>query len=53
MRLHVNVDHVATLRNARGTDYPNPVEILVERLKDIALVYPTFLGRLRVLVLCG
>ena len=27
MRLHVNVDHVATLRNARGTDYPNPVEI--------------------------
>jgi pyridoxine 5-phosphate synthase len=25
-RLHVNVDHVATLRNARGTTYPDPVE---------------------------
>jgi pyridoxine 5-phosphate synthase len=23
--LHVNVDHVATLRNARGTHYPDPV----------------------------
>jgi pyridoxine 5-phosphate synthase len=25
VRLHVNVDHVATLRNARGTTYPDPV----------------------------
>jgi pyridoxine 5-phosphate synthase len=25
LRLHVNVDHVATLRNARGTAYPDPV----------------------------
>lgn len=25
MRLHVNVDHVATVRNARGTEYPDPV----------------------------
>jgi pyridoxine 5-phosphate synthase len=25
IRLHVNVDHVATLRNARGTSYPDPV----------------------------
>ncbi len=25
IRLHVNVDHVATLRNARGTVYPDPV----------------------------
>ena len=24
--LGVNVDHVATLREARGTDYPDPVE---------------------------
>ena len=24
-RLHVNVDHVATLREARGTSYPDPV----------------------------
>ena len=26
MRFHVNIDHVATLRNARGTPYPDPVE---------------------------
>jgi len=26
MRLHINVDHVATLRNARQTPYPDPVE---------------------------
>ena len=25
MRFHVNIDHVATLRNARGTQYPDPV----------------------------
>ena len=24
MRLHINVDHVATVRNARGTCYPDP-----------------------------
>ena len=26
LALHVNVDHVATLRQARGTRYPDPVE---------------------------
>jgi pyridoxine 5-phosphate synthase len=25
VRLHVNIDHVATLRQARGTSYPDPV----------------------------
>jgi pyridoxine 5-phosphate synthase len=25
VRLHINVDHVATIRNARGTSYPDPV----------------------------
>ncbi|MBI2393935.1 MAG: pyridoxine 5'-phosphate synthase [Deltaproteobacteria bacterium] len=25
IRLHVNIDHVATLRQARGTQYPDPV----------------------------
>ncbi len=25
MRLHINIDHVATVRNARGTAYPDPV----------------------------
>lgn len=27
MRLHINIDHVATLRNARGTSYPDPVAL--------------------------
>ena len=27
--LGVNIDHVATLRNARGTTYPDPVEAAV------------------------
>ncbi|MFO0667807.1 MAG: pyridoxine 5'-phosphate synthase [Polyangiaceae bacterium] len=26
VRLHVNIDHIATLRNARGTTYPDPVK---------------------------
>jgi pyridoxine 5-phosphate synthase len=26
VRLHINIDHVATVRNARGTPYPDPVE---------------------------
>ena len=26
MRLGVNIDHVATIREARGTNYPDPVE---------------------------
>ncbi len=25
IRLHINIDHVATVRNARGTSYPDPV----------------------------
>ncbi|MCA9621579.1 MAG: pyridoxine 5'-phosphate synthase, partial [Myxococcales bacterium] len=24
VRLHINVDHVATIRNARGAPYPDP-----------------------------
>ena len=26
MRLGINIDHVATLRNARDTRYPSPIE---------------------------
>ena len=29
MRLGVNVDHVATIRQARGTNYPDPVEAAI------------------------
>src|ERR1700691_4891868 len=32
VRLHVNVDHVATLRNARGTPYPSPARAAEECL---------------------
>ena len=32
VRLHINVDHVATLRNARGTSYPDPVRAAEECL---------------------
>jgi pyridoxine 5-phosphate synthase len=32
LRLHINVDHVATLRNARGTPYPDPVRAAEECL---------------------
>lgn len=33
MILHVNVDHVATLREARGTKYPDPVEAALLAIK--------------------
>ncbi len=32
VRLHINIDHVATLRNARGTTYPEPVRAARECL---------------------
>ena len=32
VRLHVNVDHVATLRNARGTLYPDPLRAAADCL---------------------
>jgi pyridoxine 5-phosphate synthase len=32
VRLHVNIDHVATVRNARGTVYPDPVRAARECL---------------------
>jgi len=30
MKLGVNIDHVATLRQARGTRYPDPVQAVLE-----------------------
>jgi pyridoxine 5-phosphate synthase len=32
IRLHVNIDHVATVRNARGTPYPDPTHAALECL---------------------
>jgi pyridoxine 5-phosphate synthase len=34
VRLHINIDHVATVRNARGEDYPDPV--LAAQLCELA-----------------
>lgn len=34
IRLHINIDHIATLRNARGTSYPDPV--LAAQLCELA-----------------
>ncbi|MBS0349882.1 MAG: pyridoxine 5'-phosphate synthase [Proteobacteria bacterium] len=33
IRLGVNIDHVATLRQARGTDYPDPVAVAIAALE--------------------
>jgi len=33
LRLGVNIDHVATIRNARGGDHPNPVEAALAAAK--------------------
>ena len=33
MKLGVNIDHVATLRNARGTSYPDPTEAAIAAIR--------------------
>ena len=33
IRLGVNIDHVATVRNARGTNYPDPLKAAKKSLK--------------------
>lgn len=59
VKLHVNVDHVATLRQARGTPYPDPVEaalvceaagahgITVHQREDRRHIQPDDVERLR------
>ncbi len=39
--LGVNIDHIATLRNARGTIYPDPVQaaLLLSKRALTALLY--------------
>ncbi|MGF1671463.1 MAG: pyridoxine 5'-phosphate synthase, partial [Balneolaceae bacterium] len=41
MRLLVNIDHVATLRNARGEGYPDPAEaaIVCEKAGAAGIVF--------------
>ncbi|MBN8612197.1 MAG: pyridoxine 5'-phosphate synthase [Deltaproteobacteria bacterium] len=62
VKLHVNVDHVATLRQARGTSYPDPVDaalaceaagahgITVHQREDRRHIQPHDVERLRVKV---
>ena len=41
-RLGVNIDHVATIRNARGAAYPDPVraaELALEAGADLSLIH--------------
>ena len=38
LRLGVNIDHVATIRNARGGDHPDPVRMLLTGHADIDAV---------------
>ena len=41
VRLGVNIDHVATVRNARGTTYPDPVKAaLIARNSAFSLEVP-------------
>ena len=36
--LGVNIDHVATLRQARGTRYPDPIQAAIEPNKPVLTV---------------
>ena len=40
IRLGVNIDHVATVRNARGENYPSPLRaaLLAEKTEQILLL---------------
>ena len=41
IRLGVNIDHVATVRNARGETYPSPLRaaLLAEKMEQTQLLY--------------
>ena len=58
-RLGINVDHVATLRNARGEHYPDPVQaalLVLCWLMDRWLLLPderlAWMASLRLLLTC-
>ena len=40
-RLGVNIDHVATIRNARGEKYPDPLKaaLVAEKMEQIQLPF--------------
>jgi len=43
VRLGVNIDHVATVRNARGENYPSPLRAaLLSKKKWCRLCYHSF-----------
>ena len=41
IRLGVNIDHVATIRNARGENYPSPLRaaLIAQKLEQIQLQF--------------
>ena len=45
IRLGVNIDHVATVRNARGETYPSPLRAALLAQKNGAILYNTFKRR--------
>ena len=49
IRLGVNIDHVATVRNARGENYPDPlraVQSAVDRMRDLYDIEDSQFGEL-------
>ena len=49
MDLGVNIDHVATLRQARGTDYPDPTEAVRVWRRTALTSSPFISGRIGVI----
>ena len=44
-KLGINIDHVATVRNARGEDYPSPLRAALLAQKSWQINYNTFKRR--------
>ena len=54
IRLGVNIDHVATVRNARGESYPSPLRaaLLAEKYgaNSILYIYVRIVGTLMIMI---
>jgi hypothetical protein len=44
--LGVNIDHIATLRNARGTAYPDPVQAPLSPSRPALTVLPSICAKI-------
>ena len=45
IRLGVNIDHVATVRNARGENYPSPLRAAILAQNSGVICYNSLKGR--------